>query len=277
MFSFIRRLCGCNGGKTTNTLILILLVAILTIQIFGNGATKESRKRSLHETNFASYDELEYSDAALEVEDEENEVERSLLDECQIKKTSQVCEYLGTGLIGRQSINASFTVPPGESVANSGRCLMNGGCYTPPNCVPRQRVAILIPYKDREAHLYSLLNYLHPMLQRQQIQYCVFIIEQVDDGRFNKGLVMNSGFKEIMKRDAFDCVVFHDVDMIPEDDRNVYLCQNMPTHLSPLIDKFNYEVIFLKRKIVFLTYKLVTLWHRVRWRDNDAAAAVRPR
>ena len=72
---------------------------------------------------------------------------------------------------------------------------MNGGCYTPPNCVPRQRVAILIPYKDREAHLYSLLNYLHPMLQRQQIQYCVFIIEQVDDGRFNKGLVMNSGFK----------------------------------------------------------------------------------
>ena len=119
---------------------------------------------------------------------------------------------------------------------------MNGGCYTPPSCVPRQRVAILIPYKDRAAHLYSLLNYLHPMLQRQQIQYCVFIIEQVDDGRFNKGLVMNSGFKEIMKRDDFDCVVFHDVDMIPEDDRNVYLCQNMPTHLSPLIDKFNYEV-----------------------------------
>ena len=156
MFSFIRRLCGCNGGKTTNTLILILLVAILTIQIFGNGATKESRKRSLHEPNFASYDELEYSDAALEAEEE---IEHTLSDECQIKKTSQVCEYLGDELIGHQNINASYTVPPGQSIANSGRCLMKGGCYTPPNCVPRQRVAILIPYKDREAHLYSLLNF----------------------------------------------------------------------------------------------------------------------
>ena len=50
-----------------------------------------------------------------------------------------------------------------------------------------------------------------------------------------------------MKRDEFDCVVFHDVDMIPEDDRNVYLCQNMPTHLSPLIDKFNYQVFLISR------------------------------
>ena len=52
---------------------------------------------------------------------------------------------------------------------------------------------------------------------------------------------MNSGFMEIMKNGDFDCIVFHDVDMIPEDDRNVYMCQNEPTHLSPLIDKFGYQ------------------------------------
>ena len=92
------------------------------------------------------------------------------------------------------------------------------------------------------AHLYTLLYYLHPMLQRQKIHYCVFVIEQVDDGRFNKGLVMNSGFQEIRKTGEWDCVVFHDVDMIPEDDRNLYLCQNEPTHLSPLIDKFGYQL-----------------------------------
>ena len=91
------------------------------------------------------------------------------------------------------------------------------------------------------------------MLQRQKVQYCVYIIEQVDDGRFNKGLIMNSGFVEIMKQAQYDCIVFHDVDMIPEDDRNIYLCQNEPTHLSPLIDKFNYAVsIFL-----FSTFKLI--------------------
>ena len=140
------------------------------------------------------------------------------------------------------NLNASRPVPREESIANGGSCLMQGGCFTPPDCTPRQRVAILIPYKDRETHLYSLLNYLHPMLQRQKVQYCVYIIEQVDDGRFNKGLIMNSGFVEIMKQAQYDCIVFHDVDMIPEDDRNIYLCQNEPTHLSPLIDKFNYAV-----------------------------------
>lgn len=144
-------------------------------------------------------------------------------------------------LIGMQQLNASKVIEKHETLMNSGPCLTNGGCYTPPDCAPRQRVAILIPYKDREAHLYSLLNYLHPMLQRQHIHYCVFVIEQVDDGRFNKGLVMNSGFTEIMKSGDWDCIVFHDVDMIPEDDRNIYLCQNEPTHLSPLIDKFGYQ------------------------------------
>ncbi|CBY09816.1 unnamed protein product [Oikopleura dioica] len=29
--------------------------------------------------------------------------------------------------------------------------------------------------------------------------------------------------------------------MVPEDDRNIYLCQNEPTHLSPFIDKFGYR------------------------------------
>ena len=53
---------------------------------------------------------------------------------------------------------------------------------------------------------------------------------------------MNSGFMEITKNWDFDCVVFHDVDMIPEDDRNIYQCREEPTHLSPLIDKFDYRL-----------------------------------
>jgi hypothetical protein len=67
-------------------------------------------------------------------------------------------------------------------------------------------------------------------------------VEQFDDGRFNKGLVMNSGFLEIQKSFGdFDCFVFHDVDMVPEDDRNIYLCRDKPVHLSPFIDKYQYK------------------------------------
>ena len=56
-----------------------------------------------------------------------------------------------------------------------------------------------------------------------------------------KGAVMNAAFTEVMKIADFDCVIFHDVDMLPESDRNIYQCQNSPTHLSPLIDKFGYK------------------------------------
>ena len=43
----------------------------------------------------------------------------------------------------------------------------------------RQEVAIIIPFKDREAHLRALLYYLHPMLNRQRAHYCVYVAEQV--------------------------------------------------------------------------------------------------
>jgi len=44
---------------------------------------------------------------------------------------------------------------------------------------------------------------------------------------------MNAAFKEVMKIDDYDCVVFHDVDMIPENDNNFYRCGSNPKHLSP--------------------------------------------
>lgn len=39
----------------------------------------------------------------------------------------------------------------------------------------------------------------------------------------------------------FNCMVFHDVDMIPEDDRNLYACLDHPKHLSVFIDKAKYK------------------------------------
>ena len=52
---------------------------------------------------------------------------------------------------------------------------------------------------------------------------------------------MNAAYNELMKLDDFDCVVFHDVDMLPEDDRNTYACGHVPTHLSLMINKYNYR------------------------------------
>ena len=41
-------------------------------------------------------------------------------------------------------------------------------------------MAILIPYRNRDRELRVLLHHLHPILQRQQLSYGIFVIEQVN-------------------------------------------------------------------------------------------------
>ncbi len=52
---------------------------------------------------------------------------------------------------------------------------------------------------------------------------------------------MNVGYNESLKHADFDCFVFHDVDLIPENDENYYDCHISPAHLSVAVDKFNYK------------------------------------
>lgn len=55
-------------------------------------------------------------------------------------------------------------------------------------------------------------------------------------------MLMNAGFKEVTKRGHFDCIVFHDVDLLPEDDRNVYTCHDEAVlHLGAFVKKYRYE------------------------------------
>lgn len=53
------------------------------------------------------------------------------------------------------------------------------GRYQPEECKALQKVAILIPHRNREKHLMYLLEHLHPFLQRQQLEYGIYIIHQV--------------------------------------------------------------------------------------------------
>lgn len=60
-------------------------------------------------------------------------------------------------------------------------------------------------------------------------------------GPFNRAMLMNIGFVEALKLYNYDCFVFHDIDLIPEDDRNLYTCPEQPRHMSVAIDTFNYK------------------------------------
>lgn len=56
---------------------------------------------------------------------------------------------------------------------------MSKGVYKPPDCIARESVAILIPHRGRERHLLYLMHHLHPFLQRQQLHYAIYVIQQV--------------------------------------------------------------------------------------------------
>jgi len=58
---------------------------------------------------------------------------------------------------------------------------------------------------------------------------------------FNKAVLMNAGFKEATADGNYDCYVFHDVDMIPEDVRNVYVCSVVPRHVGSHLAQWNYR------------------------------------
>nr|XP_020454332.1 beta-1,4-galactosyltransferase 4 [Monopterus albus] len=105
------------------------------------------------------------------------------------------------------------------------------GQYKPSDCTARQSVAILIPHRNRERHLLYLLCHLHPFLQRQQLHYAVYVIQQAGDATFNRAKLLNVGYLEALKDFSWECFIFHDVDLVPENDHNLYICDKQPKHL----------------------------------------------
>lgn len=116
-----------------------------------------------------------------------------------------------------------------------------GGRYKPSDCRARDRVAVVVPFRDRKQHLPVLLKNLHPFLMKQQIDYGIFLVEQSIDGSFNRAKLMNVGFAEALKLYEWDCFVFHDVDLLPLDDRNLYTCPDQPRHMSVAVDTFGFK------------------------------------
>jgi hypothetical protein len=54
-------------------------------------------------------------------------------------------------------------------------------------------------------------------------------------------MLMNVGFVEALKLYNYDCFIFHDVDLLPEDDRNLYTCPEQPRHMSVAVDVLKYK------------------------------------
>lgn len=119
--------------------------------------------------------------------------------------------------------------------------LLPGGWFKPKECHARDRVAIVIPYRDRATHLPIFLANIHPFLMKQQIEYGIFLIEQDAVSLFNRAALMNVGFVEALKMNHWDCFIFHDIDLLPMDDRNLYTCPDQPRHMSVAVNTLGFR------------------------------------
>ncbi|XP_020638912.1 beta-1,4-galactosyltransferase 2 isoform X1 [Pogona vitticeps] len=152
------------------------------------------------------------------------------------------CPEMPPGLVGRLLIEFSSPMSM-ERVQRENPDVQEGGKYSPPDCVPRQKVAILIPFRHREHHLKYWLHYLHPILRRQKVSYGIYIINQFGEDTFNRAKLLNVGFLEALRDDeSYDCFIFSDVDLVPMDDRNIYRCYDQPRHFAVAMDKFGFRL-----------------------------------
>lgn len=68
--------------------------------------------------------------------------------------------------------------------------MVKDGRYKPDNCTARQKVAILIPFRDRESHLTIFLNHIHAFLMKQQLEYAIYVVEQVTMFIWNGAMIV---------------------------------------------------------------------------------------
>ena len=116
-----------------------------------------------------------------------------------------------------------------------------GGKWEPADCESVFKLALIVPHRDRYNNLVRFMRHMHPFLMSQQVAYKIYVTEPVRGIGYNKALSMNAAFIEASKEDQYDCYIFHDVDMLPENAGILYQCRSdAPTHFVVALNIRNY-------------------------------------
>ena len=93
---------------------------------------------------------------------------------------------------------------------------------------------------------------MHPFLNKQQLEYGIYIAEPTKNITFNRGILMNIGYNEAVKDNKdWNCFIFHDVDLLPEDERNIYSCPEVPRHMSSAVSTLGYKKYQCNQVVLF--------------------------
>jgi hypothetical protein len=92
-----------------------------------------------------------------------------------------------------------------------------------------EKLGIIIPYRNRYTQLDTFTKHIVEYLADKDINYKIIIVEQDDAKLFNRGMLLNIGYR-YAKKLRCDYLVFHDIDMLPIDVD--YSFSEYPIHLA---------------------------------------------
>ena len=112
--------------------------------------------------------------------------------------------------------NSKNTVIQRYKLYKKNRKLINFKEITP-GPIKKCKIAVIIPYRNREEHLSEFIAHFNN-LDNSNIsgsQLDVYIIEQNNEDKFNRGLLLNLGYLLARENTRYERYIFHDVDLFP--------------------------------------------------------------
>ena len=115
----------------------------------------------------------------------------------------------------------------------------------------QMKIAIIVPYRDsspiqkRAEHLQEFISYMGPFMEKtikqfnNMASFHIFIMEQTQEHKFNRGALLNLGFIKASKQ-GYNVFIFHDVDLLPGDSIASYYVKNpeIPIHIARCWDRY---------------------------------------
>jgi hypothetical protein len=105
------------------------------------------------------------------------------------------------------------------------------------------KLGVCVPYRNRKAHLNDFVPSIGEYLENRGIDYCIYFGHQTDDKLFNRGAMKNIAAKHAFE-DGCDYIVWHDIDMIPEEGggADYSFPKENPIHIATQISQMNYQL-----------------------------------
>ncbi len=93
-------------------------------------------------------------------------------------------------------------------------------------------LCVIVPFRDRWSQVTTFVPYMSEFLSNQGLVFYIYIVNQVDRYRFNRGALLNSG--TLYAHPSCDYFALHDIDLLPNNPSILYSFPSVtgPTHLS---------------------------------------------